>query len=604
MRHIVCFLFLVSCFLLLLATPAQAAQEFTTVFNATYVVNPAGSTTVTQDITLTNKLSNIYASQYALTIGSTQITSVTATTPTKVLPLSITQTDNATTITINFPDSDKVVGKDQTLSFTITYQNADIANKLGRVLEVNIPKLANSDTIDNYTVTLLVPTVFDEPTLITPQPDQHTTTATHRVLTFSKDQVGSRGISALFGAYQNFQFNLRYSLNNPGLSPALATIALPPDTAYQQVVYSALNPVPLAVTADADGNWLARYQLKPQTTLEVTASGNALLYLEPTITVPPPPTDLTTYLQPQPFWPIDNPQIQALAQKFTTPETIYNYVVTTLKYNYDRVNADFTRLGALAALNNPDDALCTEFTDLFIAIARAAGIPAREANGFAFTANPKLRPLSLQKDVLHAWPEYYDREHQTWVPIDPTWGNTTQGIDYFSRLDLNHFTFVIHGLNSTQPYPAGAYKLADTTGKDVNIDFAATLPQSRFELALEFTWPNLVIKNHGNTAIHQPKISLSSPDITSDTINSNITIPPYGQVSLPVKFQPQLLVARTTTLTATVNDTSQTFTIRLNPPILPLVLGGALAAITLILGRLLVQGFKRLRPLRRQSQKP
>ena len=588
MRRIVCFLFLVTCYLLLLAIPAHAASEFETSFSATYVVNLQGSTTVTQDITLTNKLSNIYASQYALTIGSTQIQNVTATTPARSLPTDITQTDNATTITVNFPESDKVVGKDQTLSFTITYQNADIANKLGRVLEVNIPKLANSDTIDNYTVALLVPTVFDQPTLITPQPSHQTTTPTHRVLTFSKDQVGSRSISALFGAYQNFQFNLRYNLSNPGLSPALATIALPPDTAYQQVVYSALNPVPLTVTADADGNWLAQYQLKPQEAMEITASGNALLYLKPTIPVPPPPTDLGAYLQPQPFWPVDDPQILTLARKFTTPETIYNYTVTTLQYNYGRVNADFTRLGAIAALSNPNDALCTEFTDLFVTIARAAGIPAREVNGFAFTANPKLRPLSLQKDVLHAWPEYYDRERQVWVPVDPTWGNTTQGIDYFSRLDLNHFTFVIHGASSTKPYPAGAYKLADTAGKDVNIDFAATLPQQRSQLALEFNWPNLVIKNQGNTAVHQPKISLSSPNITSNTINPNVTIPPYGQLQLPVKWQPQSWVATTTTLTAIVNDTSQTFTIRLNPPVLPLVLGFALAAIALILGRLLV----------------
>lgn len=589
---------------LLFATPVRAAQEFTTSFSATYVVNPQGATTVTQDITLTNKLSHIYASQYALTIGSTQIQNVTAATPAGVLPTDITQTDNATTITINFPESDKVVGKDQTLSFTITYLNADIANKLGRVLEVNIPKLANSDTIDNYTVTLLVPVIFDQPTLIIPQPANQTTTPTHRVLTFSKDQVGSRSISALFGAYQNFQFNLRYSLSNPGLSPALATIALPPDTAYQQIVYSALNPAPLTVTADADGNWLAQYQLKSQETMAITASGNALLYLEPTVPVPPPPTDLTVYLQPQPFWPADDPQILTLAQKFTTPETIYNYTVTALQYNYDRVNADFTRLGAVAALSHPSDALCTEFTDLFVTIARAAGIPAREANGFAFTANPKLRPLSLQKDVLHAWPEYYDATRQAWIPIDPTWSNTTQGIDYFSRLDLNHFTFVIHGLSSTKPYPAGAYKLADTAGKDVNIDFAATLPQPQSKLTLEFDWPNLIIKNQGNTAVHQPKISLSSPDITFDTINSSITIPPYGQLQLPVKFKARSWVAGTTTLTASVNDTSQTFTIHVQPPVLPLVLGFALAAIALILGRLLVQKFSNWRPLRRQSQKP
>ena len=93
-----------------------------------------------------------------------------------------------------------------------------------------------------------------------------------------------------------------------------------------------------------------------------------------------------------------------------------------------------------------------EFTDLFITIARSAGIPAREVNGFAYTENPDIQPLSLVNDVLHAWPEYYDSEKGVWIPVDPTWGSTTGGVDYFSKLDLRHFTFVVHGKDSTKPY--------------------------------------------------------------------------------------------------------------------------------------------------------
>jgi transglutaminase-like putative cysteine protease len=52
--------------------------------------------------------------------------------------------------------------------------------------------------------------------------------------------------------------------------------------------------------------------------------------------------------------------------------------------------------------------VCLEFTDLFIAIARAAGIPAREIDGFGYTQNAINRPISIDEDILHAWPEYYD----------------------------------------------------------------------------------------------------------------------------------------------------------------------------------------------------
>jgi len=82
-----------------------------------------------------------------------------------------------------------------------------------------------------------------------------------------------------------------------------------------------------------------------------------------------------------------------------------------------------------------------EFTDTFITLVRALGIPAREINGYAYAQNDRLRPLGLEQDVLHSWPEYYDFASQTWQQVDPTWGNTTGGLDYFHKFDLDHFTF-------------------------------------------------------------------------------------------------------------------------------------------------------------------
>ena len=144
-----------------------------------------------------------------------------------------------------------------------------------------------------------------------------------------------------------------------------------------------------------------------------------------------------------------NPIIIDEAKNLKTAKGIYDFVSTKLKYDYERVKPNVERLGAVNALNNPNSAICMEFTDLFIALARAAGIPAREVNGFAYTENPKIQPLSLVNDVLHAWPEYYDYEKGVWIPVDPTWASTTGGVDYFNKLDLRHFTFVMHGKSST-----------------------------------------------------------------------------------------------------------------------------------------------------------
>jgi len=57
---------------------------------------------------------------------------------------------------------------------------------------------------------------------------------------------------------------------------------------------------------------------------------------------------------------------------------------------------------------------CTEHTLLFVSLARAAGLPAREVGGVAFV-NVDDRPLF----GWHAWAEVHDGEQ--WVTVDPTW---------------------------------------------------------------------------------------------------------------------------------------------------------------------------------------
>jgi hypothetical protein len=157
-----------------------------------------------------------------------------------------------------------------------------------------------------------------------------------------------------------------------------------------------------------------------------------------------------------------------------------------------------------------------EFTDLFIALARASGIPAREVNGYAFSENPKVQPLSLVADVLHSWPEYWDEEKGVWVPIDPTWADTTGGKDYFNTFDLNHVAFVIHGANDQYPLPAGSYKKDAKPQKDVYVEVLedASYPQvetyeireSKKKLTLgKHVW-NIALVNTGNVSQYEQEI--------------------------------------------------------------------------------------------------
>jgi len=461
-----------------------AQQDFSVDSNVTYNVRTTGITTATHNITLENNSDLLYATTYSLTLENIDASNVSATDSSGTsLQTDIQKNGTTTTIKITFPNA--VVGKDAERHFSISYDNGSFAVRTGEIWEVSIPRLSDQNSFRSYNVTLQIPESFGLEAYISPKPETTTEDASGKTYTFSKDDVVQSGITAGFGQFQVFSFNLSYHLENPLGSTAQTQIALPPDTAYQKVYLQKVDPKPANVNVDSDGNWLATYILSPHQRVDVNATGSVQIFAS--YRSFPKPTDqvLSDDLTGTEYWQVSDPKIQALAQQLKTPEAIYDYVSTTLKYDFARVQPNVQRLGAVGALENPTQAICMEYTDLFIAIARAAGIPAREINGFAYTENPQLQPLSLVADVLHAWPEYYDKSKGVWIPIDPTWGSTSGGVDYFNKLDLRHFAFVIHGdtnpsggESDTMPYPPGSYKLGPNPQKDVYVSFGQ-LPDIR-----------------------------------------------------------------------------------------------------------------------------
>ncbi|HEY4657932.1 MAG TPA: transglutaminase-like domain-containing protein, partial [Gemmatimonadaceae bacterium] len=69
---------------------------------------------------------------------------------------------------------------------------------------------------------------------------------------------------------------------------------------------------------------------------------------------------------------------------------------------------------------------CNEHTQLYVALARAAGIPARITTGLAYVRG---------KFYYHAWPEVFLRD---WVAVDPTFGQFPA--------DAAHLRFIVGGL--------------------------------------------------------------------------------------------------------------------------------------------------------------
>lgn len=529
----------------LLILPAQAEGEFLVDSLVEYKVETNGQTQVTYTITLENVFSNLYAKTYSLILENIEPQNIKAFDNSGELTVKSEKEDNKINIRINF--NDPLVGKGKQRTFYLSYQTGDLARKTGEVWEISIPRLLDEKSFRNYTIKLLVPGSFKNEAYFSPAPVARSYRDDYKIYTFNKEAITQTGITAGFGDFQVFSFNLIYHLENPLVKNATTEIAIPPDTSLQKVYYEKISPRPENVRIDEDGNWLASYTLKSRERLDIEVKGSVQIFATPREFPQTSDETLKKNLNESEFWQTSNPQIIDLARRLATPQAIYHYVSTYLKYDYDRVKPNVVRLGAVAALANPQSAICMEFTDLFIALARAAGIPAREINGFAYTENPEIQPLSLVNDVLHSWPEYWDQKQKTWIPIDPTWATTTGGVDFFNKLDLRHFTFVIHGTNPVKPYPPGSYKLGSNPQKDVYVSFGS-LPEVRApKIILDYNLGkfkpffnqklNLEIANDGNEANEttQVQIYFDRQLVKEEYLG---LLPPYASknISLEIPF--------------------------------------------------------------------
>lgn len=455
---------------------AFAAESFNVDVHATYEILESGITHVSHRVTIENLDSITHAEKFSLNLVSIDPMEVSIEEDGKPVRYRTSPLNHGVRLDIDFTNA--VVGLGEKRTFTIEFDERNFASRTGEVWEISIPRLTDKNTFDSYEVDLIVPTSFGNEAYISPDYTSFNSDGPNHIYSFSKDDLTQSGITAGFGKFQVFSFSLSYHLENPTGKKTSAPIALPPDNSIQRVYYEDISPLPENIFIDPDGNWLAEYQLGPRERLDVVAKGSVQIYSSPRPHLSFDPETLAKNLSATEYWPSADPEIIELSNELSGPKEIYGFVVETLSYNYERVQPNVERLGAAKALRNPENAICMEFTDLFITLARASGIPAREVNGYAYTENPEIEPLSLVADVLHAWPEYWDQTTKTWIPVDPTWGSTTEGVDFFNKLDLRHFAFVIHGIDDTNPVAPGSYKLGSNPQKDVYVSFGQ-LPTER-----------------------------------------------------------------------------------------------------------------------------
>lgn len=517
-----------------------AEKQFDISVDSQYEVKADGITDISQTISITNKTEYYYTPSYTVSVGFSDISNIQAYNSDGSIPTTLTEKgEKDKSIKLSFPK--RYAGLNDKNVFTLKFSTKDIAKKQGSVWEVTIPGIEKPDDFGTYTTTISVPDDFGKASIIKPAKQAKEGES----IKLSKDDVGQSGVYILYGDRQYYSFNLNYNISNPNLFPVRTEIALPPQTNYQNVLISAFSEEPVNVDRDGDGNWIAEYRLLPQQRKSVIVKGIIEILSQPreeSLTN----KQLKEYTTSKKYWDLGNQKTRDDIKELKSAEDIYNYVQKTLTYNYKKIATDNLRLGGQGALTDVKNSVCLEFTDLFISIARAKGIPARSVEGFAFTQNAKLRPLSLVNDILHAWPEYYDLKSKRWIMVDPTWGNTTKGMDYFTSLDFSHVAFAVKGIDSEYPIPAGGYKF-NKESKDVEVSFAKSSEfDEKKNIQITDNLPNfsfpkidiqgtVKIKNSGNVAYSNVTVDVRSSRGTKRQFIVDY-LPPRGRREITTTF--------------------------------------------------------------------
>jgi transglutaminase-like putative cysteine protease len=132
---------------------------------------------------------------------------------------------------------------------------------------------------------------------------------------------------------------------------------------------------------------------------------------------------------------ISGEQTQGATEPVGKARRLYNYVVSTM--HYDHEGTGWGRGDAVWACDNKHGN-CTDFHSFFIAMARAAGIPARFEIGFSL-------PTGVSQGAIggyHCWAEFYV-QGIGWIPVDASEASKNKDMSdyFFGATDQNRVMF-------------------------------------------------------------------------------------------------------------------------------------------------------------------
>jgi len=192
------------------------------------------------------------------------------------------------------------------------------------------------------------------------------------------------------------------------------------------------------------------------------------------------PKDIKSlYLEDNEKYQISHPVIQQAVQEcigneqnpYWIARKVYNYLIE--KMYYERTGGWNTAPTVLARGNGS----CSEYTFVYIAMCRAAGLPARYVGSVVVRGDD-----ASMDDVFHRWVEVY-LPNYGWIPVDPSGGDQD-----LPRDQANYFGHLANRFLITTESGGGSETMGWTYNSN---EFWTTEPQTKVEIETIAEWEPL-----------------------------------------------------------------------------------------------------------------
>ncbi len=355
-------------------------------------------------------------------------------------------------------------------SLQLDYDSFSLLSQVGATYDLYIPSFAENYAFENEDIstkidtTVVIPKSMGSLNLVTPdkipldQGDSWRLEFTHPELTGKVSWVQ-------IGTTQYYEFHIKQPYVSTSTIPLFHntyTVMLPRNVEAvgmsQKVWFSQIDPTPESVLEDSEGNLVAEFILPANESGEITISGLASVTNDPStdLTISGNLSEITALFATEsaPFWEVDDPAIKSAAtdlQSTLGSQDIYQILAQTYEFVVDKIDYSEVkkfglneRQGAVKTLQG-GAAVCMEYSDLFIALMRAQGVPTRAAFGYGYDTR-----ATDGENIAHQWTEVYFPSQNKWVAVDTTWGES--GLQAIGG-HLNHFYKYVTSKDPSTPAP-------------------------------------------------------------------------------------------------------------------------------------------------------